>query len=135
MTTSHSQQASASSSSSNGACGSSLPRWRLWLQTLNWRHNPDLEKQISASQLRTKQLENEIELLRSESAQIESETEQLRKESLRVRSESLRVRSETEQIENEKARLSELNSKLDAIVFSFATNSTPAKPTPSESEM
>jgi hypothetical protein len=79
----------------------------LFLQTLNWRHNPDIEKQINASKLRTKQLENEIELLRSES----------------------------EQIEKENARLSELNSKLDAIVFSSATNSTPAKSTPSESEM
>jgi hypothetical protein len=72
----------------------------LFLQTLNWRHNPDIEKQINASRLRTKQLENEIE-----------------------------------QIEKENARLSELNSKLDAIVLSSATNSTPTKPTPSESEM
>jgi len=114
MTTSPSQQASTSSSSSKEACGSSLPRWRLLLQTLNWRRNPDIEKQISASRLRAKQLE--------------SETEQLRKE-------SLRVRSETEQIKKENARLAELNSRLDAIVFSSATNSTPTKPTPSESEM
>ena len=121
MTTSPSQQASASSSSSNGACGSSLPRWRLFLQTLNWRRNPDIERQINASRLRTKQLENESRL-------IEKEIEQLR-------SESLRVRSETEQIEKENVWLSELNSKLDAIVFSSATNSTPMKPTPSESEM
>ena len=120
MTTSPSQQASASSSSSNGACGSSLPRWRLFLQTLNWRHNPDIEKQINASRLRTKQLETEIEQLRSESE--------------RLRTESSRVRSETEQIKKENARLAELNSKLDAIVFSSATNSTPTKPTPSESE-
>ena len=113
MTTSPSQQASTSSSSSNGACGSSLPRWRLFLQTLNWRHNPDIEKQINASKLRTKQ--------------IESETEQLRKE-------SLRVRSETEQIKNENARLAELNSKLDAILFSSDTSSTPPPSTPGESE-
>jgi chromosome segregation ATPase len=142
MTTSPSQQASASSSSSNGACGSSLPRWRLWLQTLNWRRNPDIEKQINASRLRTKQLESEIEQLRSESLlvrresdQIESETEQLRKESLRVRSETEQIEKEIEQIEKENARLSELNSKLDAIVFSSATNLTPTKPTPSESEI
>ena len=90
-----------------------MPRWRLFLQTLNWRHNPDIEKQINASRLRTKQLETEIEQLRSE---------------------SLLVRSETEQIKKENARLAELNSKLDAIVFSSATSSTPMKPTPSESE-
>jgi DNA repair exonuclease SbcCD ATPase subunit len=86
----------------------------LFLQTLNWRHNPDIEKQINASRLRTKQLENEIEQLRRE---------------------SLRVRSDSERIEKENARLSELNNKLNAIVFSSATNSTPMKPTPSESEM
>jgi predicted nuclease with TOPRIM domain len=104
MTTSPSQQASTSSSRSNGVCGSSLPRWRLWLQTLNWRHNPDIEKQINASRLRTKQLETEIEQLRSESE--------------RLRTESLRVRSETEQIKKENARLAELNSKLEAILAS-----------------
>jgi predicted nuclease with TOPRIM domain len=81
-----------------------LPRWRLWLQTLNWRHNPDIEKQINASKLRTKQLESEIEQLRSESE--------------RLRTESLRVRSETEQIKKENARLAELNSKLEAILAS-----------------
>ena len=142
MTTSPSQQASTSRSSSNGACGSSLPRWRLFLQTLNWRHNPDIEKQINASKLRTKQLRSESAQIEKEIEQLKSESEQLRKESLRVRSESLRVRSETEQIEKEieqiekeNARLSELNSKLDVIVFSSATNSTPTKPPPSESEM
>ena len=51
-----------------------------------------------------------------------------------MRSETEQIKSEIDQIEKENARLSELNSKLDAIVFSSATNSTPAKPTPSESE-
>ena len=45
------------------------------------------------------------------------------------------LRSEISQIESENERLAELNNKLDAIVFSSATNSTPTKPTPSESEM
>jgi len=40
-----------------------------------------------------------------------------------------------EQLKIEIARLSELNSKLDSILFSSATNLTPTKPTPSESEM
>jgi len=114
MTTSPSQQASTSSSISKEVCGSSLPRWRLFLQTLNWRRNPDIEKQINASKLRTKQLKSEIDQLKNE---------------------SLRVRSESEQIKRENARLSELNSRLDAIVFSSATSSIPAKPTHSESEM
>ena len=113
MTTSPSQQASASGSSSSGVCGSSLPRWRLFLQTLNWRHNPDIEKQINASKLRTKQLESEskliekeIELLRSESLRVRSETDQLRNE-------SLRVRNETEQLKKENARLSASNARLE----------------------
>jgi hypothetical protein len=52
-----------------------------------------------------------------------------------LRSESKLIEKEIDQTEKENARLSELNSKLDAIVFSSATNSTPTKPTPSESEM
>ena len=36
---------------------------------------------------------------------------------------------------SENEGLAELSSKLDAIVFSSATNSTQTKPTPSESEM
>ena len=70
MTTSPSWQASASSSGSSGACGSSLPRWRLFLQTLNWRHNPDIEKQINASKLRTKQLRSETEQIEKENARL-----------------------------------------------------------------
>ena len=85
----------------------------MFLQTLNWRHNPDTEKQINASKLRTKQL-------RSESAQIEKEIEQLKSESSRVRSEteqlrneSLRVRSEAEQLKKENARLAASNARLE----------------------
>ena len=47
----------------------------------------------------------------------------------------LQERKVIEQLKKENAQLAELNSKLDAIVFSSATNSTPTKPTPSESEM
>jgi hypothetical protein len=45
------------------------------------------------------------------------------------------LRSEISQIERENERLAELNAKLSAISSSSATNSTPAKPTPNESEM
>ena len=118
-----------------------MPRWRLFLQTLNWRHNPDIEKQINASKLRTKrlkseseQIEKEIEQLKSESEQLRRESEQIESETERLRNESLRVRSETERLKKENARLAELNCKIDAIVFSSATTSTPAKPMRSESE-
>jgi len=72
--------------------GSSLPRWRLWLSTLNWRRDPGYEQ-------RMKQL-----------------------------------RSETEQLRSENARLGELNAKLDAILFSSATSSTPPPSTPDKPE-
>ena len=39
------------------------------------------------------------------------------------------------QMRSENARLSELNAKLSAILCSFDTNSSPANPTPNESEM
>ena len=46
----------------------------------------------------------------------------------------LQMKKENKQLKKENAQLAELNSKLDAIVFSSATNSTPTNPTPSESE-
>ena len=91
-----------SSSLSNGAFGSSLPQWRSFLSTLNWRRDPGYEqrmKQLRSEteqremqyeqrkiqhEQRMKQLESEIEHLKSESAQIESETEQLRQENRRL---------------------------------------------------
>ncbi|MCP9925784.1 hypothetical protein KBY79_11260 [Synechococcus lacustris C3-12m-Tous] len=44
MTTSASQL-SKSESTNNGAFGSSLPRWRLYLSMLNWRRDPGYEQQ------------------------------------------------------------------------------------------
>ena len=97
----------------------------MFLQTLNWRHNPDIEKQINASKLRTKQLrseseqiENETEQLRRESEQIESETEQLRNE-------SLRVRSETEQLKKENALLAASNARLERFEREHLSGLTP----------
>jgi hypothetical protein len=112
MTTSPSPQA-PSSSPSNGASGSSLPQWRLWLQTLNWRRDPGYEQREIQHELRMKQLESEIEQSKERTKQIEKETEQLRKEN---------------------ARLAELNAKLDVILFSSATNSSPPPSTPHKSE-
>jgi len=70
MTTSPSQPAPPSSSRSNGASGASLPQWRLWLQTLNWRRDPDVEQKINASRLGTKQIERETEQLKNENARL-----------------------------------------------------------------
>jgi len=70
MTTSPSPPALPSSSRSNGASGASLPQWRLWLQTLNWRRDPDVEQKINASKQRTKQIEKETEQLKNENARL-----------------------------------------------------------------
>lgn len=96
-----------SSSTSKSEYYSSLPWFRRLLAMLNWRLFVDYE----LSEIEFKRREIEYEQRMSQ------------------------LRSETEQIKKENARLAELNSKLDAIVFSSATNSTPTKPTPSESEM
>ena len=45
MTTSPSP-AAPSSSSSNGESLSSLPRWRQFLSTLNWRRDPGYEQRV-----------------------------------------------------------------------------------------
>jgi hypothetical protein len=45
------------------------------------------------------------------------------------------LKSEILLIESENERLAELNAKLSAISSSSATNSSPANPTPNESEM
>jgi hypothetical protein len=45
------------------------------------------------------------------------------------------LKSEILLIESENERLAELNAKLSAVSSSSATNSSPANPTPNESEM
>ena len=91
-----------------------MPWFRRLLAMLNWRPVVDYElREIEFNR-------REIEFERSE-REYEKRMQQLE--------------SEISQIEKENERLAELNSKLDAIVFSSATNSTPTKPTPSESEM
>ena len=92
---------------------SSLPWFRRLLAMLNWRPVVDYELR-------------EIEFKRRE---IVYEKRKIAHEQ-RMR----QLKSETEQIKKENARLAELNSKLDAILFSSATNSTPPPSTPDESE-
>ena len=76
MTTSPSPGAT-SRSSSNGESLSSLPRWRQFLSTLNWRRDPGYEQRKMQHELRMQQLKSEIEQIKSDSEQIEKETEQL----------------------------------------------------------
>ena len=39
--------------------GSSLPRWRLWLSTLNWRRDPGYEQRMMQHEQRMKRLRSE----------------------------------------------------------------------------
>jgi hypothetical protein len=69
------------------------------LSRLNWHPVVDIEIRSIAREQRLKQLDSEIDQLKSENA-----------------------------------RLSELDAKLNAILSSSATKSSPANPTPDESE-
>ena len=120
MTTSPSPQAPSSTFISSGASGASLPRWRLWLQTLNWRRDPGVEQREMQYEQRKmlyeqRRMQHELRL-----KQLESEIEQ--------------IESETEQLRRENARLAELNAKLDVILFSSAINSSPPPSTPHKPE-
>ena len=86
---------------------SSLPWFRRCLAMLNWRPVVDYELR-------------EIEFDRRE---IEYEKRKIAHEQ--------RMR----QLKSENERLAELNSKLDAILFSSGTSSTPPNAMPGESEM
>ena len=125
-----------SRSSSNGACGSSLPPWRLFLQMLNWRRDPDHERKLALieiriqdSERRTRQIENDIE-------QIENDIEQIKRESDQIESEIDQIEREADLIESENEQLRELNargrlllSRIDALCFPDGISSTPAPPT------
>ncbi len=97
---------------------SSLPWFRRLLATLNWRPVVDYELR-------------EIEFERSE-REYEQRMKQLRKEDERKR---IVHEQRMKQLRSENERLAELNAKLCAISSSSATNSTPTRPTASESEM
>jgi len=94
-----------SSSRSNGAFGSSLPQWRSFLSTLNWRRDPGYEQRMKQHELRKIQHEQRMKQLRNESEQLRNETEQLRQEN---------------------KRLAELESRMDALL----RNADSCSPTP-----
>ena len=102
-------------SSSNGESLSSLPRWRQFLSTLNWRRDPGYEQRVMhyeqrkmRHELRMKQLENEISRVKSDSERIEKETELLRRENARARA---------------------LSALIEQHCFPDDSNSTPLPPT------
>ena len=104
---------------------SSLPWFRRLLATLNWRPVVDYElreiefdRREIAHEQRMRQLESEDAQLRKDDEQRKIEHEQRMK-----------------QLKSENERLAELNAKLNAILFSSDTSSTPPNATPGETEM
>ena len=123
MSTSPSSAPSPSTSKSEYY--SSLPWFRRFLATLNWRPVVDyelreieFEKRKIDHEQRMRQLENEDAQLRNDDKQRKIAHEQRMK-----------------QLKSENERLAELNAKLSAILCSSATNSNPTNPMPNESEM
>ena len=135
MTTSPSP-AIASPSSSNGASGSSLPRWRLWLSILNWRRDPDHERKLALIERSIALTEKSIALTESSIASIErsiATSEQRIQDSEQRMQDSERrlkqIESETEQLREQNARGRQLLSQIDALCFPDASSSIPAPPT------
>ena len=138
MTTSPSP-AAASQSSSNGASPASLPRWRSFLSTLNWRRDPGYEQRTRETEiaiLRERQkrlrIEQQIEQMRREEEQLEREEEQMRreeeqleKEEEELAKEDEQIESETEQLRRENARLKTLLAYVDQLCFPPESSSSP----------
>ena len=122
MTTSPSR-AVPSPSLSSGASPSSLPRWRSWLSTLNWRRDPDYERRVLLS-----------EQLIWQSEQLISQSEQRMKQ---IDARTRQIESEIAQLRQENARLAKLNAwdqALDASIrrLCFPPDSSLTPPTPTE---
>jgi hypothetical protein len=118
---------------------SSLPWFRRLLAMLNWRPVVDYELreiEFERRKIAYEQSEREYEQRKiaheQRMKQLEREDEQLRKEDERKK---IAHEQRMKQLRSENARLAELNAKLSAISSSSVTNSNPAHPTPSESEM
>ena len=104
MTTSPSP-AAASQSSSNGVSPASLPRWRSFLSTLNWRPVREIEQRTRETEiaiLRERQkrlrIEQQIEQMKREDEQMRREDEQLEKEEEELEKEDEQIENEIEQL-------------------------------------
>jgi hypothetical protein len=135
MTTSPSP-AAPSNSSSNGVSLSSLPRWRQFLSTLNWRRDPGYEQLMLNYEQRRIQHEQLMLHYERRKMQHELRMKQLESEILRVRSDSERIARETKQIEKETEQLRRENARekaLSALIeqhcFPDESNSIPLPPT------
>ena len=115
---------------------------------LNWRRDPDYEQRKMQSEWRmkriderTKQIENEILLVRKDRERIEKDTEQIENEILLVRKDRERIKKDTERLRLENARLRQLNAKtrhliscVDRLCFPPESSSIPQTPTEPDCE-
>ena len=99
---------------------------------LNWRPVVDYELREIEFDRSEREFENRKIAHEHRMRQLESEDAQLRKDD-----EQRKIVHEQrmKQLKSENERLAELNSKLDAILFSSDTSSTPPNAMPGESEM
>ena len=111
---------------------SSLPWFRRLLATLNWRPVVDYELREIEFDRSEREFEKRKIAHEHRMRQLESEDAQLRKDD-----EQRKIEHEQrmKQLKSENERLAELNAKLNAILFSSDTSSTPPNATPGETEM
>jgi len=102
---------------------SSLPWFRRWLAMLNWRPVVDYELREIEFDRRDLEFDRREQLLKIESEQLRIEDEQSR----------IAHEQRMKQLKKEIAQLDELNSKIDALLFSSSTSSTPPRNTPDSS--
>ena len=103
---------------------SSLPWFRRWLAMLNWRPVVDYELREIEFDRREIEYKQRMQQLQKESEQLKIEDEQR----------SIAHEQRMGQLKGEIAQLNELDSKLDALLCSSSTSSTPPLSTPDNSE-
>jgi hypothetical protein len=129
MSTSHS--AAPSPLISKQEYYSSLPWFRRCLAMLNWRPVVDYElREIEFDQREIEFKRREIEFEKRKIAH-EQRMKQLQIEEQRRK---IAHEQRMKQLESEIAQLDELNSKIDVLLFSSSTNSTPHQSTPNNSK-
>jgi len=103
----------------------SLPRWRRWLSTLNWR--PVVEYEIREIEFEHRKIAHEKELLQREDERLQKVNEQLKNENELLKKEDERLQKLDE-------RLDELDAKIAALWPSSTSNSIQDRPPASDSQ-
>jgi FtsZ-binding cell division protein ZapB len=96
----------------------SLPRWRRWLSTLNWR--PVVDYEIREIEFEHRRIAHEQRM------------KQLKKEDERLQKENEQLKKEDERLQKLDARLDELDAKIAALWPSSTSNSIQDRPPASD---